>query len=68
MVVKVGFVIERDHGEWKTCVFVGTIELVGLFIGIASMSLTNVSEGLYTFSTKTSNPGAKLLANINFSS
>ena len=52
MVVKVGFVIERDHGEWKICVFVGTIELAGLFIGIASMKLANVSDGLYTFSTK----------------
>ena len=66
MVVKVGFVIQRDHGEWKICVFVGTIELVGFFRGITIMNLANVSDGLYTLSTKNVQSWGKVIGEHQF--
>ena len=66
MVVKVCFAIERDHGEWKICVFVGTIELAGFFIDIPSMNLANVSDGLYAFSTKNVQSWGKVIGQHQF--
>ena len=66
MVDTMGFVIERDHGEWKICVIVGTMELAGLFIGITSMKLNNLSDGLYTFSTKNVQSWSKVIGQYQF--